>query len=58
MLMRTSYLKWGERPQITKLITFTKRGLRVFVNVVGYEKAKVHGGGSNWERQMNHNQQK
>ncbi len=56
--MRTSYLKWGERPQITKLITFTKRGLRVFVNVVGYEKAKVHGGGSNWERQMNHNQQK
>jgi hypothetical protein len=35
-------LKWGKTP--TKLTTFTKQGLRVFVDVANYKKTKVHGG--------------
>ncbi len=44
--------------KITKSITLTKRGLRVFMNVVGYNKVTVHGGGNNLERQGSDNQQK
>jgi hypothetical protein len=45
--MRTFASKVGESAhKITKLIILTKRGLRVFTSMVGYEKVKVHGGGS------------
>jgi hypothetical protein len=38
--MRASTFKVGETP--TKLITFIEQGLKVFVNMVDCEKAKVH----------------
>jgi hypothetical protein len=45
--MRTSTSKVGESAhKITKLITFTKWGLRVSASMVDYEKVKVHNGGN------------
>jgi len=38
--MKASTFKMGETP--TKLITFIEQGLKVFMNMVDYEKAKVH----------------
>ncbi len=37
-------LKWGRVP--TKLTIIIEWGLRVFMNLVSYEKSKVHKGGS------------
>jgi hypothetical protein len=49
--MRTFASKVGENAhKITKLIILIKRGLKVFTNMVGCEKARAHGGGSSWER--------
>jgi hypothetical protein len=49
--MKTFVSKVGENThKIIKLIIFTKWGLRVSMSMVGYEKAKVHGGGNGWER--------
>jgi hypothetical protein len=41
-------LKWGRVPTKSTIIIGWR--LRVFVNLINYEKAKVHGGRNDWVR--------